>query len=279
MLAYGSGSGGGGFDVRRRATMRTPRAAVLRVLAAPLGYPAARAFGPRAACVTSRPLARCGSRGGWSRAASNDSCAGDAHGHDHGHGHADAANGVDVVASLRQLSALATAPRATAVRVHMRASPDLVCHNVMCERVGEACLCRLQLALQRAAASTALVELDVSGNRLAALPQAAVDGSMRALRVLRAEGNRLELPRASGASDVLTRTFSQQLELLGDAELTPSLHLVDLRGHGDAVASGALPSALTRRATVLTGGKDAMVDDVVSDAVASAGELLLLLDQ
>ena len=49
----------------------------------------------------------------------------------------------------------------------LRASRDLVCNNLLCEKVGEPCICRLSRALERL---PALSRLDLSGNGLVGLP-------------------------------------------------------------------------------------------------------------
>lgn len=51
--------------------------------------------------------------------------------------------------------------------LELKASPDLICSNLMCEKVGEPCVCRLALLLWRA---PNLVALDLSDNRLKELP-------------------------------------------------------------------------------------------------------------
>ena len=53
----------------------------------------------------------------------------------------------------------------------LRASKDLVCSNLWCEKVTGPCVCRLERTLQKIDVST-LVHLDLSGNRLTELPPA-----------------------------------------------------------------------------------------------------------
>jgi hypothetical protein len=92
----------------------------------------------------------------------------------------------------------AYAHRATAVRLLLRASPDVACANLMCEHVGGGCACRLSLALER---MPLLEHIDVRGNGLPALP-APIFAPPR-LRVLRAAGNALRalpLPPAAAAA-------------------------------------------------------------------------------
>ncbi len=57
--------------------------------------------------------------------------------------------------------------RASATSVVLRSHPDLTCMNIMCEKLGQGCACRLALSLSR----MALVEsVDISNNKLPVLP-------------------------------------------------------------------------------------------------------------
>lgn len=49
----------------------------------------------------------------------------------------------------------------------LRASEDLVCRNLMCAKVGEACVCRLAVTLGRL---PGLRKLDIANNELRVLP-------------------------------------------------------------------------------------------------------------
>lgn len=51
----------------------------------------------------------------------------------------------------------------------LSASRDIQCSNLMCEHVGNPCLCRLSLALERV--SSSLETLDLSRNHLTSFPQ------------------------------------------------------------------------------------------------------------
>lgn len=51
--------------------------------------------------------------------------------------------------------------------LNLHKSQDLLCHNLLCEKVGEACICRLSATLERL---PALEELVLSSNQLTALP-------------------------------------------------------------------------------------------------------------
>jgi len=61
----------------------------------------------------------------------------------------------------------------------LRASKDLVCTNLWCEKVTGPCVCRLERTLQKIDVS-GLKHLDLSGNRLTELPP-----SVRGLTALR----------------------------------------------------------------------------------------------
>jgi len=51
----------------------------------------------------------------------------------------------------------------------LKASKDLVCINLMCEKVTEACICRLERTLQKVDPAL-LISVDVSDNQLHELP-------------------------------------------------------------------------------------------------------------
>jgi Leucine-rich repeat (LRR) protein len=76
----------------------------------------------------------------------------------------------------------------------LASSSDLVCTNIICEKVGDPCICRLSHALERL---TGLVSLRLSGNRLTALP--ASIGGLENLEHLDASNNDItELPCTLG---------------------------------------------------------------------------------
>lgn len=106
-------------------------------------------------------------------------------------------------------------------------SPDLACRTLMCERVGEACACRLALVLARA---PQLQRLDLSSNRLPALPDAAfalcrlthLDASRNALRELP--------PLVAGLRALQVLDLSHnQLQALPERELEALPDLRELR--------------------------------------------------
>ena len=51
--------------------------------------------------------------------------------------------------------------------LHLSKSPDLICMNLMCQKLGQPCVCRLNVALEKLAH---LHTLDLSSNNLPAVP-------------------------------------------------------------------------------------------------------------
>ena len=76
-------------------------------------------------------------------------------------------------------------------------SEDLLCRNLVCERVGEPCICRLASALERHAAT--LAWLSLAGNGLTQLPAALT--ALPALRYLDISSNGL-LALPAGFADL-----------------------------------------------------------------------------
>ena len=75
----------------------------------------------------------------------------------------------------------------TAQALDLSRSEDLLCRNLVCERVGEPCICRLAVALERHAAT--LAWLSLAGNGLTQLPAALT--ALPALRHLDLSANGL----------------------------------------------------------------------------------------
>lgn len=93
--------------------------------------------------------------------------------------------------SARQATARSLAEafkfRATATSLSMPSHPDLRCMNLMCEKMGGACACRLALSLERMAA---LECVDISGNNFTVLPDSLA--TLPKLKRLNVSGNALQ---------------------------------------------------------------------------------------
>jgi hypothetical protein len=133
-------------------------------------------------------------------------------------------------------------PRGVALQALLLArSDDLKCVDIMCQWVGDACACRLARALDRR--GDALRVLDISGNRLRALPSAV--WTMRALEVLDASDNALT-PTDVPFDDLMDET----------KDMAPSLKVLNVRGNV-AVIDGlggrlkAVVDAMARRGVKL----------------------------
>lgn len=75
-------------------------------------------------------------------------------------------------------------------------SLDLVCNNLMCEKVTQTCLCRLERALQ-SANPRHLQVLDLSGNNLNSLPPHVL--TLHELRILNLSNNNFKtIPKELG---------------------------------------------------------------------------------
>ena len=85
-------------------------------------------------------------------------------------------------------------------------SEDLMCRNLMCERVGESCVCRLSLVLEK---MPQLEKLDISYNNLVRLPPKVFD--LKSLQELDISGNAL-------TDEVFKNTMHEQ-NLLGLSQL------------------------------------------------------------
>jgi hypothetical protein len=78
--------------------------------------------------------------------------------------------------------------------LQLSGAPDLVCSNLMCEKVGSPCLCRIAVVLQRL---PVLTHLDISDNSLSAIPDAICKEYLPSLQHLNISKNRIsELPAA-----------------------------------------------------------------------------------
>ena len=76
---------------------------------------------------------------------------------------------------------------ATVETLNLEASPDLLCVNLMCEKVGDPCICRLSVVLEKL---HHLEGLNLSGNKLISLPESI--GQLRQLQYLDLSNNKLQ---------------------------------------------------------------------------------------
>ncbi len=138
--------------------------------------------------------------------------------------------------------------------LELRGSGDLECRNLMCERLGEACACRLARFVQQTPLRE-LETLDVSESGLRALPGAVYE-CLPALRELRAGGNALQ----DIAPDVRLLTELRVLDLsrnrisalpLGELLGLPRLERLVLVGNPAAAAlRRSMPPALAAKTEV-----------------------------
>ena len=77
-------------------------------------------------------------------------------------------------------TSLAQAARERLPGLRLRGSTDLICNNMMCEKVGETCLCKLSMVLQR---MHHLRHLDLRDNNLDRLPEVWMLPSLETLDV------------------------------------------------------------------------------------------------
>lgn len=71
---------------------------------------------------------------------------------------------------------------ATVGKLDLSRSPDLVCRNFMCEKLGQSCVCKFARYMEQNEWA-ALEELVISGNQITLLPAAAFVPSLRRLDV------------------------------------------------------------------------------------------------
>ncbi|KAH9110332.1 hypothetical protein LEN26_013784 [Aphanomyces euteiches] len=127
----------------------------------------------------------------------------------------------------------------------LRQSEDLLCRNLMCERVGDACMCRLSIVLEKL---PNLTTLDVSANRLPALPPSVFQlGRLEELvlaknqlgdDVFKDMHNFQRLRRVDLSNNQLTTVPSALAEL-------PNLEMIDVRGNPLTAPLPKLPSRIT----------------------------------
>ncbi|KAG1713268.1 hypothetical protein DVH05_000988 [Phytophthora capsici] len=132
------------------------------------------------------------------------------------------------------------------VELQLPKSNDLVCRQLMCEHVGDACACRLALVLERV---PRLHALDLSNNQLRELPDAVF--ALERLQTLNIQRNRLTT--LSNDVEKLTELESldvsyNQLKALPVEQLETLSKLKELRIAGN----GALIQAIEDQTLVMS---------------------------
>ena len=122
------------------------------------------------------------------------------------------------------------------MELQLRHSTDLVCRQLMCECVGNTCVCRLSLALARV---PRLQHLDLSMNQLPVLPDAVY--TLAKLKTLNVRDNHL----TTVATDVAKLTELETLDVrynelktlpVAELETLPRLKTVRVDGNAELVA-------------------------------------------
>jgi len=159
-----------------------------------------------------------------------------------------------VARSLSEAFAL----RASASSLLLRASPDLVCNNLMCEKVTLGCACKLALSLGRL---QHLRTLDISGNKLDVLPdslwQPPVSDTLEDLNI---SGNRLRalptrltsLARLSSLDVTGNALHASSIPWDALAQMTTLQHLRVLDGNDGTCGPAAAALALSRPGLVVS---------------------------
>lgn len=96
-----------------------------------------------------------------------------------------------IVKSLRELMTAITEQKRLR-GIILNASPDLICNNLMCEKVTEPCICKLERVLQHVDTNSVEI-MDLSNNNLKDLPPS-IDNFTN-LKQLDVSGNPLSLDK------------------------------------------------------------------------------------
>ena len=147
-------------------------------------------------------------------------------------------------------AALKLAPSGALAAIDLAAADDCVCVNLMCERVGDACVCRVAAGLEKVArrgGSASVRSLSLAGNRLPSLPPSI--GELSALTDLDVSHNELT---ALPAADVWRRLPRlRRVRLDRNARLTDLTPLAAAEGLVEVVVDGAA----SRAAAEVGGGR------------------------
>jgi hypothetical protein len=126
-------------------------------------------------------------------------------------------------------TSLAQAMRERLPGLRLHGSAELVCNNLLCEKVGEMCLCRLSMCLER---MHHLRHLDLRSNKLHRLPEV---WTLPALESLDVRDNAL----TSLPEELSTMPSLRSLRIEGNPinHISPSLLPLITRGHDDSGTS------------------------------------------
>ncbi|CAM9127694.1 unnamed protein product [Discosporangium mesarthrocarpum] len=119
----------------------------------------------------------------------------------------------------------------------LRSSDDLVCRNLMCEKLGGPCACRLAVTLSRLGG---LKELDISGNGLGILPDTVFE--LTALERLNISGNNLMVlpPGISALAELRSLRMSDNFFTHLPEELLQLKRLEELHVDGNVLGETLL---------------------------------------
>jgi Leucine-rich repeat (LRR) protein len=134
--------------------------------------------------------------------------------------------------SILQLSTLKNVEK-----VILRASKDLICANLFCEKLGDPCICRLERALARAGSLSNINFLDLSDNKLRSLPPAVF--KLSHLQHLNLSNNMLQVISCEELSNLKALL---SVDLSGNPLSAESITaLIDASKNGNISANVVLP--------------------------------------
>ena len=151
------------------------------------------------------------------------------------------------VRSLRE-AALAASRKTPVARFVLSRSEDLVCKNMMCEKVGSACVCKLSRFMEQTPLE-GLQELDLSANNLDIIPSAVFSGARDVQTLLLAKNSISTLP-----DEIASLQDLRTLDLRDNPMLThlPMDSLVSLK-HLQTLYLGGCPADIQELRKALPG--------------------------